>query len=102
MTGWSEPGRLVILYDLYPIKKDVVGPRKPGIIFDSIYRQILGPAFDSRKGAEFISEITQVSNSAQITDGKPIWSAVTGLVKTRRQRDWQIYLIEIRNIITDV
>jgi hypothetical protein len=101
LTGWSEPGRMVILYDLYPISKDVEGPRKPGIIFNSSYRQILGPALSRRKLRENPSEITQLFSSPQITDGKRI-GTVTGLCTTRRQRDRQVYLIEIRNIITDV
>ena len=71
-TGVSEPGRVAILFDLYPINKDVEGPRKPGIIFNSIDRQILGPAFLIRKIPENHSEVTQALNSAQITDGKLI------------------------------
>ena len=71
-------------------------------------RFVLGPVKIIGKFVESISEGALVLlwpqrlDCPQIPDGSRIFLTVAGLFATRRQRDWQIYLIEIRNVITDI
>ena len=92
---------LVLLYDIYHVNKDVVGPRKPWMLCIIQRTVVSRPAFRIRKLRESRSEIIQGLSRPQVTKGTRI-RTVTGFCTTRLQREWQIYLIEIRNIITDI
>ena len=59
-TDWGELRFLVVLYDLYPINKDVVGPGEPWTLCIVQRSVVSGPAFRVRELRQSWSEILQV------------------------------------------